>query len=139
MAEQAAMFDAMSCDPLDLIERAGDDMPDRARWPERMAELFDIEHAYNLKRGMSADDAARDAGARVILLCDYLGGSVTYLPRGDALRQAVRDSITYRRHCGSNTEALARELGITTTNLYALLAREKKRRLREMQGRLFEG
>jgi Mor family transcriptional regulator len=138
VAEQHTMLDALTCDPLDLIEHAGDDMPNRARWPEKMAELFDIEYSYNTKQGMSEDDAAADAAARVILICDYLGGSVTYLPRGDTLRQAVRDSAAYRRHTGRNTESLARELGITTTNFYALLARERKRRVRKMQGRLFE-
>ena len=124
MSANGELFDALTCDPLDLIERAGDDLPELHRWPRRMAELFDIEFAYSKRCGMDDDAAARDASARVILLCDYMGGGgPMYLPRGDALRAAVRDSQLYRRNNGRNLEDLARE---------------KKRRVRRMQGRLFE-
>lgn len=131
------LFNALTCDPMDLIEQAGDAMEDRARWPQRLVELFDVEFAYS-KRKMDADAAAHDAAARTILIADYLGGSSIYLPRGDALRQAVHEASVYARHKGNNHDELAREIGITTTKLYELLAREKRRRLRKMQGRLFE-
>lgn len=137
MTAQPELFNALTCDPLDLIERAGDVVTDRARWPQRMTELFDVLYAYNLRMGMQADTAAPDAAERTFLIADYLGGSVVYLPRGDALRRAVRDAEAYRRHTGNNTEQLAREYGMTTTKFYELIAREKARRVRRMQGRLF--
>ena len=139
MTESGELFDALTCDPLDLIERAGEDLPEVHRWPKRMAEMFDIEFRYSKRRGMADDEAAIDAGSRVILLCDYLGGGAPmYLPRGDDLRRAVRDSQLYRRANRDNLEALARESGMTVTALYDLIAREKRLRLRKMQGRLFE-
>lgn len=137
MTAQPELFNALTCDPLDLIERAGDVVTDRARWPQRMTELFDVLYAYNLRLGMQADTAAPDAAERTFLIADYLGGSVVYLPRGDALRRAVRDAEAYRRHTGNNTEQLAREYGMTTTKFYELIAREKARRVRRLQGRLF--
>lgn len=137
MTAQPELFNALTCDPLDLIERAGDVLTDRARWPQRMTELFDVLYAYNVRLGMQADTAAPDAAERTFLIADYLGGSVVYLPRGDALRRAVRDAEAYRRHTGNNTEQLAREYGMTTTKFYELIAREKARRLRRLQGRLF--
>lgn len=135
---QAEMFDALTCDPLDLIERGGDVLTDRTRWPQRLAELYDVLYAYNQRLGMNPDSGSRDAAERAILLADYLGGSVIYLPRGDVLRRSVRDAEAFRRHTGNNTELLAREYGMTTTKFYELLAREKRRRVRQMQGRLFE-
>lgn len=137
MTAQPELFNALTCDPLDLIEHAGDVLTDRARWPQRMTELFDVLYAYNVRLGMQADTAAPDAAERTFLIADYLGGSVVYLPRGDALRRAVRDAEAYRRHTGNNTEQLAREYGMTTTKFYELIAREKARRLRRLQGRLF--
>lgn len=137
MTAQPELFNALTCDPLDLIERAGDVVTDRARWPQRMTELFDVLYAYNVRLGMQADTAAPDAAERTFLIADYLGGSVVYLPRGDALRRAVRDAEAYRRHTGNNTEQLAREYGMTTTKFYELIAREKARRIRRLQGRLF--
>lgn len=138
MSDQSELFDALTCDPLELIERAGTVLDDKTRWPQRLVELFDVLFAYHTKRrGLNEDDAARDASAQAILIADYLGGAVVYLPRGDALRKAVRDSEAYRRHNGRNTEELAREYGMTTTKFYELIAREKARRVRKMQGRLF--
>lgn len=111
---------------------------DKTRSPQRLVEIYDELFAYNTnRRGLVEDDAARDASAQAILLADYLGGAVVYLPRGDGLRKAVRDSEAYRRHNGRNTEELAREYDMTTTEFYELIAREKQRRLRKMQGRLF--
>lgn len=138
MSNQTEMFNALTCDPLELIERASGVLDDKTRWPQRLVEIYDVLFAYNARRrGLAEDDAARDAAAQAILLADYLGGAVVYLPRGDSLRKAVRDSEAYRRHNGRNTEELAREYGMTTTKFYELIAREKSRRVRRMQGRLF--
>lgn len=138
MSGQGTMFDALTCDPVDLIERGGEVLADKSRWPQRLVELYDVLFAYARKVGRSESDAALDASAQSVLIADYLGGSVVYLPRGEALRKAVRDSEAYRRHNGRNTEVLAREYGMTTTKFYELLARERKRRLRKMQGKLFQ-
>lgn len=139
MSGQGEMFDALTCDPLDLIERGGEVLADKARWPQRLVELYDVLFAFARKTGLDEETAARDASARAVLIADYLGGSVVYLPRGDALRKAVRDSEAYRRHDGRNTDTLAREYGMTTTKFYELLAREKRRRVRTLQGQLFSG
>lgn len=48
-AEQPELFDALTCDPLDLIERGGDALSDISRWPQRLRELFDIEYRYSLR------------------------------------------------------------------------------------------
>lgn len=116
MSGQGAMFDALTCDPVDLLERGGDVLADKSRWPQRLVELYDVLFAYARKAGFDDEATARDASARAVLIADDLGGSVVYLPRGDALRKAVRDSEAYRRHDGRNTDALAREYGMTTTS-----------------------
>lgn len=137
MTDQREMFNALTCDPFDLIERGSEVLSDKARWPQRLVEIYDLLFAYAKRQGLDDNVAANDATCRTILIADYLGGSVVYLPRGDALRIAVRDSEVYRRHNGRNTEQLARELGMTTTKFYELLARERKRRARKFQGQLF--
>lgn len=135
--DQGTMFDALTCDPMDLIERGGEALSDVSRWPQRLRELFEIEHRYSL-RSMPADQAAADAGARTLLIADYLGGSAVYLPRGDALRKAVRDAMIYARfNRASNMDTLAREFGVTTPHLYEIVAREKARNIAKRQGRLF--
>lgn len=132
-----AEFDALTCDPLDLLEQAGADLPERARWPERMAEIYEIEFRVGLRRGLDEEAAAADAELRTIALCDYIGGGALYVPRGDELRRAVRDRRIYRLAHRGNIEALAREHGLTPKAIYEIIAREKQRHLRKMQGRLF--
>ena len=135
--EQCSMFDALTCDPMELIEKGGSALHDVSRWPQRLQELFDIERRYSA-RSMPSDHAAADAGARTMLIADYLGGSAIYLPRGDALRKAVRDAMIYARfNRTSNMDALAREFGVTTPHLYEIVAREKARDKANRQGILF--
>jgi|JI10StandDraft_1071094.scaffolds.fasta_scaffold11442_4 Mor family transcriptional regulator len=132
------LFNPLSCDPMDLIERAGDALTDRSRWPARLQELFDIEYRYSL-RSLGADAAAQDAGARTFLIADYVGGSALYVPRGESLRLAVRNAEIYARYRGpANHAALAREYGVTEPHLYEIVAAEKKRQVSKRQGRLFQ-
>ena len=132
------LFNALTCDPMDLIEHAGDALTDRSRWPARLQELFDIEYRYSL-RTLSDDAAAQDAAARTFLIADYVGGSALYVPRGDALRLAVRNAEIYARYRGTaNHSALAREYGVTEPHLYEIVAAEKKRQIAKRQGRLFQ-
>lgn len=125
-------------DPFDLVERCSADLPEKNRWPERLAELYDVMFAYNRKLKMGDEEAARDAEARTILVAEYQGGAALYLPRGDELRRAVRDRRIYRVANRRNIEAIAREAGLTPKAVYEILKRERARQIRKLQGRLFE-
>lgn len=135
--EQTTLFDAMTCDVLDLIEHAGE--VDQRVWPQRLHQLFEIHRAYNRTRLRMPDaQAAADARDRSILLGDYLGGRQFILPRGDALRQALRDKQIWLEFTGNNAEALAEKHKLHITHLYRILREQRVLFTAKIQGRLFD-
>lgn len=136
--EQSGMFDALTCDPMELIERASEEVLAVKKWPQRMAEFFAVEEAYNLRRGMSAEDAARDAAERVVLLADYIGGRVVYLPTGEQIRRAARDAVMFRLEGRMSIDEMARRFDMSVANVYNILATQRRLYKERLQGRLFD-
>jgi Mor family transcriptional regulator len=137
--DQSSLFDPRTCDALDLIEHIGDEVPAENRWPKTLAEIFRVHEAYNLRRGMTSDRAALDARDRTILLGEYLGGRMLYLPKGEALRTAVLHALIWRDFRGHNHEELAAKYQINIVSIYEILRAQRALSSHRMQGRLFEG
>ena len=138
MTQQQTMFDALTCDPMELIERLGDDV-DTRRWPERLHTLYEIHRNYNAKRlRMSERAAQHDARDRCILVGDYLGGRGFILPRGDALRRALRDKQMWLDFTGNNYEALAATYGLHLMHVYRIIAQQRALFAAPLPGRLFD-
>lgn len=136
--EQAELFDPMTADPIELINHLGDTDPDELRWPKRLHDLFELHRAYNLRLGMDPEDAALDARDRCILLGDYLGARPYNIPRGDALRIALRDKLIWAQFTGRNHEALAARYGLDLVHLYRILRQQRRLSRGKLQGKLFE-
>jgi Mor family transcriptional regulator len=136
--EQAPMFDPRSCDALDLIEHLGDEVPPESRWPKTLADLFRVLEAYNRRAGMSDERAALDARDRVVLIGEYFGGRMVYIPKGDALRTAALHAQIWSEFTGRNHEDLAQRYGINVVSIYDILKQQRKLFQRRIQGRLFE-
>lgn len=137
MQNQQTLFDAMTCDALDLIEQAGD--LDTRCWPQRLHQVFELHRAYNINRlRMPEPAASADARDRSILLGDYLGGRQFILPRGDALRIALRDKLIWLEFTGNNAEALADKHKLHITHLYRILREQRVLFTAKFQGRLFD-
>lgn len=134
---QDQLFDALTCDPMQLIEQLGDADAADLKWPRRLHELYELHLAFNLRRGMAAEAAAADARDRCILLGDYLGGKMFILPRGDSLRLALRDKQIWSEFDGRNHEVLAARYGLTLQQIYRVLATQGKLNRSKLQGRLF--
>ncbi len=135
--DQPALFDALTCDALDLIDRLGDEV-DGLKWPERLHTLYELIRQMNLRAGMTEQKAALDARDRCIVIGDYLGGRAYNIPRGDALRLALRDKQIWLDSRGNNHEALARQHDLDVTHLYRILRQQKALYQSKLQGRLFD-
>lgn len=136
---QDEMLDPMSCDVLDLVHDQHADLPPTARWPATLRNLVDVMTAYNERvLKMKPHAAADDAMERIIVLADYLGGRFVYLPRGDSLRQAVRDAMIYRLHGRLSVADLATRYKLNEVEIYRIVAREKRRAIDRLQGKLFD-
>lgn len=137
MTGQVEMFDPLDADPLDLIAHMGDVVPAKHRWPEYLADLFELMQAYNLRKKMSMEESAIDARDRCMLMAKYHGGRMHYLPTGETLERALRDVIIFKEFRGNNHEALAAKWDLTITRIYQILAEQTKLFQKERQGKLF--
>lgn len=137
--DHASPMDATTCDPLDLIEQLGDDLELR-KWPARLHDLYTLHREFNeRRRGMTPDAAALDARDRCILLANYLGGRAYNIPRGDALRIALRDKQIHEEFNGKNHEELADRYGLNIITVYRIIRQQiKLSRESRMRGRLFD-
>ncbi len=67
-----------------------------SRWEGSLREMVEIAEAkllVEIKPGVEVAELARHV---VFAICSVMGGKVVYLPRGDALKRALRDAGIYR-------------------------------------------
>lgn len=137
MSAQLPLFDAVECDIVDLLEHMGDELPEREQWPERLHELWTVTVAALRRREPDLQRCELLARDVVIAIGDYLGGRNWIIPRGDALRTALRDAEIYRVSRRGNAQQLATDLGLHITQLHRIIRQQHRLHQRKMQGRLF--
>ena len=136
--KQPPLFDPLSCDAIDLLEHMGDDVPPEHKWAPLLAALFRVFEAFNRRQGMSAEKATLDARDRCVLLGEYFGGRLVYIPKGERLRIAVRDTLIWHEHRGDNVEELATKWGLAVQTVYEILREQRALYKGKLQGKLFE-
>lgn len=106
------------------------DATERGRWPLRLLELADVAEA-TLARHPGA--TAREQAERLVIeIAQYFGGRPVYLPRGDALKRALRDRRIWRDSGKLSPDELATREGVCLQQVYKIIggmrALEKRRR-----------
>jgi Mor family transcriptional regulator len=89
-----------------------------------MVELAEIALRANLEDASRAPELARQV---VFSLCETMGGSVVYLPRGSALKRAMRDAEIFQDWRENNTDptTLARKHRLASQTIYEIIARQR--------------
>ncbi len=107
------------------------------KWPKRLVEYVEVlEHHYLANKGMTAEEAFALASDSVYQLAEHLGGRVDYLPRGDALRTALRHAEIYRKCNGRNQRELAQEYDVTEIQIYRIYREQRALHIKKRQGTL---
>lgn len=127
------MFPAEPGDP----SRAGIEAPED-KWPQILAEIVDVLRAVSRKRGRSDAEAIADAEAGALAIGKHIGGATIYLPRGDRLREFLRDRRIWQEFTGGNTLELARRHGLTERHVQRILAEQRVIHVRRIQPQLFD-
>lgn len=99
----------------------------KSRWEGTIKEMVEIAEAELAQRLGDAELAAGLARYVVFAICNTMGGAVTYLPRGDSLKKALRDSALFRdwRHNGMDVHALIRKYDIASPTVYEIINRQR--------------
>lgn len=98
-----------------------------SRWEGSLREMVEIAEAkllVEIKPGVEAAELARHV---VFAICSVMGGRVVYLPRGDALKRALRDAKIYRDWKDNNTPIpdLVSKYDLANQTIYDIIRRQR--------------
>ena len=131
------LFEPMQAEIGELLEHIDDIADDPRIWPKSLAELVDVLADDHQAQGMDEDDAFAAARRSIALISHYWGGRMTYLPRNDKLRTALRDNQIWRLFKGDNITALAIKFGLTDQQIYNIIKHQRKLTMKRKQRDLF--
>lgn len=120
-----------------ILDQAAD-AGSQSKWSKTLAEYVQVLEALYQRRGMPADEAFRLAADSVLELAEFRGGRAEYLPRGDALRTAIKHAEIFRRINGRNFEAIADEFQLTVIQVYRIYREQRALHRAKIQGSLFQ-
>jgi Mor family transcriptional regulator len=130
---QSPMFDDLPV-PTDLDAIQVDEPS--ARWPQSLADMVDVAAQALAAEGDRAQGLARQV---LYALAKYHGGRQFYLPTGDALDRAIRDTRLWQEYTGrpEDIARFVRETGLTEQAVYRILAEQRRLHRDRTQAKLF--
>lgn len=119
------------------IGRCAGDLP-ADRWASALVGMVRVQEAQYRRLGREEGEAFQLARAGVMALAEYFGGRMWYLPRGDRLRQAIRDIEIFRKAGKVPVKELADTYRLSDSQIYRIIRQQHDLHLRRIQGRLFD-
>ncbi|WP_448646772.1 Mor transcription activator family protein [Pseudomonas mohnii] len=98
-----------------------------SRWEGSLRDMVGIAES-KLVAEMGPESTAAELARHVVFaICSAMGGSVIYLPRGDALKRAMRDASIYRDWIDNGTKipALVRKYDLANQTVYDIIRRQR--------------
>ena len=98
-----------------------------SRWEGSLREMVEIAES-KLEVEMGPKSTAPELARHVVFaICSSMGGSVIYLPRGDALKRAMRDAEIYRDWVDNGIEihAMVRKYNLANQTVYDIIRRQR--------------
>ncbi|WP_299734031.1 Mor transcription activator family protein [uncultured Endozoicomonas sp.] len=106
-------------------------------WPGDLVELADVIRAQ-LKREGVDDEAIYRQAERVLLAMAFLcGGRNYYLPKGERIKNALRNKRIYDAFKGNNHRDLARQFRLSEQKIYEVLREQMQLHRNRVQHNLF--
>ena len=118
-----------------LASDSGD--KDASKWAKTLVEYVQVLERLYVRQGKAEAESFKLAAASVLELAEFRGGRAEYLPRGDAIRTALKHAEIYRRCNGRNQQALADEFGMTTIQVYRIYRQQRALHMNKIQPKLF--
>lgn len=124
----------------ELLEHL-DDIPSESKrkWPKDLAALIDIFESSLKRQGLDELQAKRIAHSLLAEQAMYCGGRHIYIPKGDRLKQAIRDVELFRdwHDKGIVPDDLARKYKLSVQHAYRIINEQRAIHLKRMQPGLF--
>lgn len=102
------------------------------QWPELLKYLADIIQA---ELDQHSPQAQNDQLSHQLVsaIASKLGGGQFYLPKGDALKRALRDAEIYRLSSKVPTEELARKYNLSMKQVWEIAAKQQAKHIQNVQ------
>jgi Mor family transcriptional regulator len=122
----------------DLLEHM-DDIDHKHRWPKQLADMIDVlaDH-FQRRRNMEDEDAAAEATQVITVIAHYFGGRLTYIPRDEKLRLALRDNLIWLQFNGRNILELANRHQLTEVQVYNIIREQRSLHVARVQQDMFQ-
>lgn len=124
----------------DLLEHL-DEIPEetKRKWPKDLAALIDIFESALKRQGLDDTQAKRLAHSLLAEQAMYCGGRHIYIPKGDRLKQAIRDVELFRdwHDNGVVPDDLAAKYKISAQHVYRIINEQRAIHLKRVQPTLF--
>ncbi|ODS10944.1 Mor transcription activator family protein [Vibrio scophthalmi] len=130
---QHDMFANEAIDPK-VLENLGHMSDENRNWPSLLMELNGVVANTLQLHGIENSDVSLQV---TLDIGEYMGGVQVYLPRGDKLRQQIRDMKIYDEYKGNNIKHLAHKYRVTDKTIYEIIARIRKLEQQQRQPDLF--
>lgn len=117
---------------LDEVDKLAED-EEAQRWPEAMRQIYAMFKDELVKSGV-------DSRLAIILLnriCKEFGGVQLYLPRGRQLESEIMNLSIWHEFKGDNVEELSRKYDKSMQHIYRVVAKMRKREIKNRQPNLF--
>lgn len=126
MTEPMFPDDSDSLDPAKVLAHMGDPAV-LLRWEGTLKEMVEIAESELRAKLGERTDVPEIARYVVFAICDVMGGSVVYLPRGEALKKAMRDASIFRDWRDNNIQPseLVRKYRLASPTIYDIIARQR--------------
>lgn len=118
--------DASRLDPAKVLAHMSDPTV-LSRWEGSLREMVEIAEAALRNSHGDSERVPEMARQVVFAICDTMGGSVIYLPRGELLKKAMRDAAIYHewRHGSAQPAQLVRKHRLALQTIYDIIARQR--------------
>lgn len=126
MTEPLFPDDSDSLDPAKVLAHMADPAV-LLRWEGTLKEMVEIAESELRAKLGERTDVPEIARYVVFAICDVMGGSVVYLPRGEALKKAMRDAAIFRDWRDNNIQPsdLVRKYRLASPTIYDIIARQR--------------
>ena len=104
-----------------MAHRDDDALHQKHYWPGDLVELAEVIRSQ-LKREGVADETIYRQTERILLAMSFLcGGRNYYLPKGERIKNALRDKKIYDAFNGNNHRELARQFRLSEQKIYEVI------------------
>lgn len=95
-------------------------------WVGTLRDLLAVMTTEMKRAGLCDKQSCDLSGKLTLAIALYMGGQGFYLPAGNRLKTAIRDTLIYAEFNGRNLKYLCKKYRLAQTALYGILKHQKR-------------